>query len=60
MLKPAFSVIAEDAAAIGHAATELLFRRAVGDVTAPEHVAVDVRLAPRGSGEIPPPGETPT
>jgi hypothetical protein len=35
-------------------------RTVVGDATAPEHVAVDMRFAPRRSGEIPPTGETPT
>jgi fructose transport system ATP-binding protein len=54
MLEPAVTVIAQNPAALGRAAAELLFRRLDGDDSPPEHVVVDVELIARGSGEIPP------
>ncbi len=53
LLKPAVTVVAQDPAAMGRAAADLLFRRLDGDDSPPEHVVIDVELIPRGSGEIP-------
>jgi LacI family transcriptional regulator len=54
MLDPGLTVVAQDPAAMGAAAAELLFRRLDGDDSLPQHVTVDVELITRGSGEIPP------
>jgi LacI family transcriptional regulator len=53
LLEPAVTVVAQDPAAMGRAAADLLFRRLDGDDSPPEHVVIDVALIPRGSGEIP-------
>jgi LacI family transcriptional regulator len=53
LLEPAVTVIAQDPAAMGHAAAEILFRRLDGDDSPPEQVVIDVELIVRGSGEIP-------
>jgi LacI family transcriptional regulator len=53
MLEPAVTVVAQDPAAMGRAAAELLFRRLDGDDSPPEHMVIDVELIARGSGEIP-------
>jgi LacI family transcriptional regulator len=55
MLDPPVSVIAQDAAALGRCAAELLFARLAGDESAPRRVIVPVRMIARGSGEILPP-----
>lgn len=52
LLDPRVSVIAQDPAAIGRAAAELLFARLDGDGAAPRHLVVPTRLVARGSGEI--------
>jgi LacI family transcriptional regulator len=58
-LVPAVTVIDHDPEVIGRAAAERLFRR-LEDLDAPaETVVVPVRLVPRGSGELRPPGEGP-
>jgi LacI family transcriptional regulator len=54
MLDPAVTVVAQDPAELGRTASELLFRRLDGVRSHSEHVVCDVRLVPRGSGEIPP------
>jgi LacI family transcriptional regulator len=53
MLEPAVTVVAQDPAAMGRAAADILFRRLDGDDSPPEHVVIDVELITRGSGEIP-------
>ena len=58
-LVPAVTVIDHDPDVIGRAAAERLFRR-LEDLDAPaETVVVPVRLVPRGSGELRPPGADP-
>jgi LacI family transcriptional regulator len=52
LLEPAVTVVAQDPAAMGSAAAEILFRRLDGDDSPPEHVVIDVELIARGSGEI--------
>lgn len=54
LLEPGITVMAQDAAAIGRAAAELLFRRMDGDRSPSVHVVVPTRLITRGSGEIRP------
>ncbi len=54
MLQPAVTVIAQEPAAIGAKACEVLFQRMDGD-TSPTHThTIPTRLIARGSGEIPP------
>jgi LacI family transcriptional regulator len=53
LLEPAVTVVAQDPAAMGRAAAEILFRRLDGDDSPPEHIVIDVELIVRGSGEIP-------
>jgi LacI family transcriptional regulator len=53
LLQPAVTVVAQDPAAMGRAAADILFRRLDGDDSPPEHVAIEVELIARGSGEIP-------
>jgi LacI family transcriptional regulator len=53
LLEPAVTVVAQDPAAIGRAAADILFRRLDGDDSPPQHVVIDVELIARGSGEIP-------
>jgi LacI family transcriptional regulator len=55
MLRPAVTVVAQDPAAIGTTACELLFSRMRGDDSAPRLLTVETRLLVRGSGEIAPP-----
>jgi LacI family transcriptional regulator len=52
LLEPAVTVVAQDPAAMGRAAAEVLFRRLDGDDSPPEHIVIDVELIVRGSGEI--------
>jgi LacI family transcriptional regulator len=54
LLEPGITVIAQDPAAIGRKAAEVLFRRLDGDRSAAEHHIVRTRMIPRGSGEIRP------
>jgi LacI family transcriptional regulator len=54
LLEPGITVIAQDPAAIGRTAAEVLFRRLDGDRSASEHHVVLTRMITRGSGEIPP------
>ena len=52
LLDPRVSVIAQNPAALGRAAAELLFARLDGDRSPPQHIVVPTLLIPRGSGEI--------
>jgi LacI family transcriptional regulator len=52
LLEPGITVIAQDPAAIGRTAAELMFRRVDGDRSATEHKVVPTHLIVRGSGEI--------
>jgi LacI family transcriptional regulator len=54
MLDPPVTVVAQDAAAIGTLAAQILFRRIDGDTSQPQARIVPTRLIPRGSGEIAP------
>jgi LacI family transcriptional regulator len=54
LLEPGITVIAQDPAAIGRIAAELLFRRLDGDPSPSEHHVVPTRMITRGSGEIRP------
>jgi LacI family transcriptional regulator len=54
LLEPAITVVAQDPAAIGRTAAEMLFRRLDGDGSNAQHHVVPTRLIPRGSGEIRP------
>jgi LacI family transcriptional regulator len=56
IVEPAVSVVAQDPAALGRAAAELLFRRLDGDTSPSVHRVVPVELIARGSGEIAPDG----
>ena len=54
LLEPGITVVAQDPAALGRAAVELLFRRLDGDRSPSIHAVIPTRLIPRGSGEIQP------
>lgn len=54
LLEPAVTVVAQDPAAIGSRACEILFARMDGDQAPPRTVRIPTRLLVRGSGEIPP------
>jgi LacI family transcriptional regulator len=54
MLDSGITVIAQDPAAMGTAAAELLFRRLDGDRSPTVHHVIPTRLIARGSGEIGP------
>jgi LacI family transcriptional regulator len=54
LLEPGITVIAQDPAAIGRVAAELLFRRLDGDHSPSEHHVVQTKMITRGSGEIRP------
>jgi LacI family transcriptional regulator len=54
LLQPGITVIAQDPAAIGRTAAEMLFRRLDGDHSPSEHRIVVTRMISRGSGEIAP------
>jgi len=54
LLNPAVTVVAQDPAAIGTSASELLFSRMDGDDSPPRLRTIQTRLLIRGSGEIPP------
>jgi LacI family transcriptional regulator len=52
LLQPAVTVVAQDPAAIGETACEILFGRMDGDTTPPRTHTIPTRLIARGSGEI--------
>ena len=54
LLEPGITVIAQDPAAMGRTAAEMLFRRLDGDRSPSVHHVVPTRLIARGSGEVPP------
>lgn len=54
LLEPGVTVMAQDPAAMGRAAAELLFRRMDGDRSPSVHQVIPTRLITRGSGEIRP------
>lgn len=54
LLEPGITVMAQDPAAIGRAAAELLFRRIDGERSPSVHQVIPTRLIARGSGEIRP------
>ncbi len=54
MLEPAVTVVAQDPAAIGAKACEVLFRRMDGDDSPEQKHTIPTRLIVRGSGEIVP------
>jgi len=54
LLEPGITVMAQDPAAMGRAAAELLFRRMDGDRAPSVHQVIPTRLISRGSGEIRP------
>ncbi|KQX08559.1 MULTISPECIES: LacI family DNA-binding transcriptional regulator [unclassified Leifsonia] len=55
VLDPGITVIAQDPAAMGQLAAELLLRRVSGDDRPTQHIQLETRLIERGSGEIPGP-----
>jgi LacI family transcriptional regulator len=54
VLSPGITVVAQDPAAMGHIAAELLFRRMSGDTAPVQRVQLATTLIERGSGEIRP------
>ncbi|TJZ44092.1 LacI family transcriptional regulator [Streptomyces piniterrae] len=54
LVRPAITVVAQDAARLGRTAAGLLFRRLDGIADPPRRVELPTRLIARGSGEIPP------
>jgi LacI family transcriptional regulator len=54
VVEPALTVVAQDPAAIGAAAAELLLARLDGDRSRARKAVVPTRLIPRGSGELSP------
>ncbi|TDD65263.1 LacI family transcriptional regulator [Jiangella aurantiaca] len=54
LLKPRVSVVAQDPAAMGRAAAELLFERLDGERDRPRRILLPTTTVLRGSGEIPP------
>ena len=54
LLTPGLTVVAQDPAALGRAAADLLFRRLAGDTAPPRQVVLPARLIARGSGETAP------
>ena len=54
LLEPGITVMAQDPAAMGRVAAELLFRRIDGDRSPSVHDVIPTRLITRGSGEIRP------
>jgi LacI family transcriptional regulator len=51
-LTPPVSVVAQDPAAMGATAAELLFARIAGDTSPPRELILSTRLVARGSGEL--------
>lgn len=60
LLSPGLTVVAQDPAALGRAAADLLFARLAGDTAAPRRIVLPPRLVARGSGETPPDGPAPS
>jgi DNA-binding LacI/PurR family transcriptional regulator/ABC-type nitrate/sulfonate/bicarbonate transport system substrate-binding protein len=58
-LRPPVTVVAQDPAAIGATAAQLLFARINGDASPARQVVLLTRLIARGSGEIPAPASCP-
>ena len=56
LLEPAVTVVAQDPAAIGSRACEILFARMDGDAAPPQTLTIPTRLLVRGSGELAPAG----
>jgi LacI family transcriptional regulator len=56
LLEPAVTVVAQDPAAIGTLAAQILFRRIDGDTSGVQEHVVPTRLIERASGAIPPSG----
>ncbi len=54
VLDPPLTVVAQDPAAIGAAAAELVLSRLDGDRSRARRTLVPTRLVVRGSGEVPP------
>jgi LacI family transcriptional regulator len=54
-MSPAVTVVAQDPAALGATAPQLLFARIDGDTSPPRNLILHTRLLVRGSGEIAPP-----
>jgi len=54
LLEPKLSVIAQDVAALGRAAAEMLFARLGGEESPPRRLTLPVHLIARGSGEVRP------
>ncbi|MFK3979293.1 LacI family DNA-binding transcriptional regulator [Micromonospora sp. NPDC050397] len=54
LLRPALTVVAQDSAAIGRTAIELLLARSADPTRPVQTVTVPVELVPRGSGELRP------
>jgi LacI family transcriptional regulator len=54
LLDPGITVVAQDPAAMGRTAAEMLFRRLDGDRSPSVHHIVPTRLITRGSGEVRP------
>ena len=54
LLEPGITVVAQDAAALGRAAAEQLFRRIDGDRSPSVHAVISTQLIARGSGELKP------
>jgi LacI family transcriptional regulator len=52
LLEPPVTIVAQDPAAIGAAACNVLFERMDGDASPPRSVTIPTRLIARGSGEI--------
>nr|WP_207782694.1 LacI family DNA-binding transcriptional regulator [Phytoactinopolyspora limicola] len=52
LLEPAVTVVAQDPAALGRTAAELLFRRLAGEHGPAQTIELSTRLIPRGSGEV--------
>lgn len=52
LLTPGLTVVAQDPAALGRTAAELLFRRLNGEDGPPRRIELPARLIPRGSGEL--------
>ena len=53
-VNPPVTVVAQDPAALGATAAQLLFARIAGDTSPPREVVLRTRLVVRGSGELAP------
>ncbi|WP_425826680.1 LacI family DNA-binding transcriptional regulator [Streptomyces fractus] len=54
-VEPGLTVVAQDPAALGHAAADRILARLDGDRSGARTITLPVRLVERGSGELPPP-----